>query len=151
MRDFRRIILAAAAASLLVVLSIYLYLFRQIRRDTNPRFGDITYDFEWGKIHRVRVDFDRDGVVDFIGEYDPSLRDPSDHDPFARRWESSKCNGQFDLFVEYNSEGDIVVVRFDSDGDCQFDIEKFGQSGEALLHEAVKGSCATWYPSQGSG
>lgn len=150
MKKSTRILLAAAAAaaSLLVLLSIYFYLFRHIHRDINPHFGNITYDFEWGKVRRVRVDFNRDGVDDFIGEYDPPIRDPSDHDPFKRRWESSKCDGMFDLYIGYSPEGDIVLVRFDSDEDGQFDIEKSGKSGEALLHEAVRESCATWYPSQ---
>ncbi|MCP4667472.1 MAG: hypothetical protein GY849_14015, partial [Deltaproteobacteria bacterium] len=125
-----------------VILSLVTlaYLFRQIE-STDPRLGRITYKMKWGQVREVLVDFNGDDITDLRGIYPRSAGEVSAGDPFEQHWESSRCNGEFDIHVTYYPGGGLDHIEYDSNQDGEYDTLSKNSEGEALLSRIREGGC----------
>lgn len=112
------------------------FLFRDVRQETPS--GTRVYAFEWGSLQEVRVDFNGDGVLDFQGRYQGWSIDRSSHDPLATAVASSRCDGVFDVEIEFSASGRPVSIRFEEDA------EGTKVYGPAEGFEVMARRCEVW-------
>jgi hypothetical protein len=120
----------------LLVAGGYLYLFRSTKID----MGIWAYEYrrEWGSVQEKQIDLNRDGVYDYVGRYKGYSLDRSAHDPLVSAMASSRCDGVFDVKINYD-DGRPLSLEFDADGD-----------GVSELHEPLEGyqwmarKCKAW-------
>ena len=99
-----------------VLLTAALYLFRSRVLDI-PRLGVMTQNWEWGAAREVLLDVNRDGVVDFRGRFHGWSTTFYTHQPWAEAWESSQCDGRFDVHEVAGPSGEVTLLEYDSDHD----------------------------------
>lgn len=121
-----RILLLPLVAIALVVAS-FLYLFRTRVQD-NPDLGLITYRWKWGAAREVLADTNRDGAADFRGRFRGWSATFYTHQQWAEAWESSQCDGRFDVHLIASSTGDLAVLEYDGDRDGRFETVLQGQA-----------------------
>ncbi len=102
-------------------------------RIEDPRLGSITLEKRWGNVQAIEIDFNRDGSVDFRAEYPPSAGDVSHHDPFAEHWQSSRCDGFFDVHVRYTPAGEVDLIERDTDRDGHYEATEYDQALREFL------------------
>lgn len=139
MKKFNWIITGALALSFLTI-SVYFFLFKETDIVSDD-LGNITYMRKWGWIQEVNIDINQDGLIDVRGVYPMSIKTVSHHDSFRDHWESSECNGEFDIHVLYDSDGKVAKVEYDSDGNGRFDEVKVGLDGREMLSRIREGGC----------
>ncbi|MCP4545325.1 MAG: hypothetical protein GY835_02525 [bacterium] len=135
----RRIALGAAIGAILL-LAAFAYLFRQIE-SVDPHLGRITYRMKWGQVREVLIDFDGDEITDLRGVYPRSGGEVSAGDPFEEHWESSRCNGDFDIHATYYPGGELGSIEYDSNQDGEYDIILGASEGMALLNMVREDGC----------
>ncbi|MCP4603648.1 MAG: hypothetical protein GY847_24550 [Proteobacteria bacterium] len=140
MRIFRRIHIVIAIGLALVGAS-YLYLFRQKSVD-NSALGTITYKFKWGMAREILVDTNRDGINDARGIIAGSFGEFWTHDPPLEHWESSQCDGYFDIHVVYEPPGNFRLLERDRDRDGKYEIILYGAQAQAFLRSLSRPGCA---------
>jgi hypothetical protein len=89
----------------------------------------------------LSIDWNHDGVIDFLGIYGPGIDSIAHHDYLISHEESSVCDGIFDIEVDYDTSGKINQVSLDLDRDNLADEVAQGNEARSLLDEARKGSC----------
>ena len=112
----------------------YFYLFRTATQD-NPAIGRVTYQWKWGMAREIRVDSTGDGLTDFRGLFPGRSMTFHTHQSWAEAWESSKCDGNFDIHLTADSGGNLSAVEFDSDRDGVFETIVRDQEAEQFLKE----------------
>ncbi|MCP4545861.1 MAG: hypothetical protein GY835_05265 [bacterium] len=105
----------------IAVAAIFFYLFR-VRIVDIPEVGMATLGYRWGIAHELSIDANRDGRIDAryliagrFGQYSP-------HDPAIESWESSKCDGTFDIHIVHAESGKPERVERDVDRDGKYEI-----------------------------
>lgn len=109
-----RVFVAAAGLAGLLGVGGYLYLFRSTAAEIG--LGVYELRWEWGSLQEVRADLNRDGADDLIGRYEGWAYDRAAEEPFATAIASSRCDGNFDVTINYEG-GVYSSLEFDSDGD----------------------------------
>lgn len=119
---------------LLIVLlgALSLYLFRHAAID-NPALGMLTVKYHWGRPAVVQIDTDRDGTADgrYILLSETTRFSP--HSRYKEGWESSRCDGVFDLHLRFDPSGELETLEFDSDSDGGFDVFRRGAAARRFL------------------
>ena len=134
MTSTRIALLLGLLAALLAVT--WVVLFRHTTYD-NPALGIVTTEYRWGKARFVLLDANRDGRTDSRALY--SRADySSPHDVPSDLWESTQCNGRFDLHGVFSSTGVLLVVELDGDGDGEYDVRVAGERAQVAWEEARK-------------
>lgn len=122
--------LALAFAS---ALGVWAFLFRSSTYD-NTALGLMTTKYRWGKPAFVLLDSNRDGKADakVVFEYG-APRSP--HDPAEEMWESTRCDGYYDLHALYEPAGNLSRVEFDDDRDGSYERILTADEGRAYWLE----------------
>lgn len=119
-------LLVAATAA----VAAWAFLFRRSTHD-NPALGLISVEYRWGRPRSILVDANRDGKPDARGRLRPVGRAPSPHDLPAELWESTQCDGVFDLHAIFDPSGRLSLLEIDGDRDGRY--ERRLESAEALV------------------
>lgn len=130
----KRRILGAGAVGLLLAVAVSLaFLFRASTVD-NPAIGVLTYQWRWGRVYRISADVNRDGRKDFtatvhslFGSYSPHTAVP------VEAWESSQCDGQFDVHIAFDETGQSSEVEWDSLHTGSYDRSYEGEQATEFL------------------
>lgn len=91
----------SSIAAGLTLIACLLYLFREEDKE-NPAIGRITYHYKWGRVSEILVDVDRDSRIDSRYIVLGGFGGPSPNDPPVEGWESTKCDGTFDLHLVFD-------------------------------------------------
>ncbi|HEV7766420.1 MAG TPA: hypothetical protein VGQ76_15555 [Thermoanaerobaculia bacterium] len=133
--------LRRALILLLVVAGAGVYAFRWQEYD-DDYWGRVRLVWRWGRAAEIRMDRNRDGIVDLRLRYDR----PSTvfyHNPPDEYWEDRDFNGRDDMHVRY--AGMIVdVVRLDEDEDGVF--ERVLRGGAAIAYRAANAPFSPIHP-----
>lgn len=108
-----------------------LYLFR-VRSWDNPMLGEMTVRYQWGQARVLSVDTNRDDLIDARYLLAPETGVVNPLGSWVEGWESSSCDGSFDLHIYENSDS-MLVIETDFDGDGEFRIEGRGQEAGEFL------------------
>lgn len=132
----------------LAVLVAARYLFRS-ETDQNPELGTITIKYRWGCAEEIRVDANRDGRIDAVYLLDAPFGEYSREHPPVESYESSRCDGVFDIHVTYVPERRVHV---DSDRDGLWDTTLRGKRAASFLQAGRVDwdACGLSKPAEGS-
>lgn len=140
-------------ASLLVTSAVLAFLFR-VSTDDNPALGRVTYHWSWGRVSRITADADRDGRDDFIARVRSPFGGYSPHTSLpVEAWQSSQCDGRFDVHMLFDDSGYLSVVEWDSRHSGSYDHRYQGAQAAELLRSLKRGeSCRStpWPPPESS-
>lgn len=127
-RSLARVLLAILGVA---VVFLFLYLFR-VESSNNPSLGNIKVTYRWGRPRVLSIDTNRDGQVDGRYVLAPRTVVVTPHSQWVEAWESSTCDGSFDLHFYKNAES-VLVLETDFDGDGEFRAEGQGEEVEEYL------------------
>ena len=122
-----------------VLVPSYLYLFREAAVVT-PRRIRMTYHWRWGALREVEIDLNLDGLTDFRGVYPGWSPDRSVDDAYETGFASSKCDGTFDVRLEYGNGWDVRRILVDVDRDGEWETALDLTAGVEFL----VGGCEHW-------
>ena len=107
-------------AGLIAVSATFFYLFR-VRVVDIPEIGSATLRYRWGIARDLLLDLNRDGRIDAryivagrFGQFSP-------HDPAIESWESSRCDGTFDIHIVHAEGGRIERIERDVDRNGKYE------------------------------
>jgi hypothetical protein len=125
-----RIRIAALVGVVLLVAAIgaTIYLFRGVSEET-PDYGTIYYRYRWGRPHEVRVDINRDGIIEYRAIVPGVIG--SDVVPLET-WQDPDSRGSFRYHVLFKG-GEPSVVEEDSDGDGTFETRMTGDEARTFV------------------
>lgn len=127
-----RLVLITALVAVLVVAA-GLFLFRSSTYN-NPALGLMTTKYRWGKPAFLLVDVNRDGTPDAKAvAWHGAPRSP--HDAPKELWESTRCDGYYDLHALFDRSGNLSIVEFDTDRDGAYEKTLSADEGRAYWSE----------------
>lgn len=135
-----RIVLASLSTALVAAAVLLAsYLFRR-EVDDNPTLGLITTKYLWGKPVLVTADTNRDGTLDYRMRFPPLSRSLSPHDVPLEDWQSTQCDGTYDVHRVYHPDGSVVLMEVDTNRDGAYDKRLTGEEAVAFGEE-LSGIC----------
>lgn len=96
------------------------YLNRSVS-SVHEALGGLTAVYRWGRIAEVVWDRNRDGRPDGREVFLPPVSEITPHTVPRFAWLDQDLDGRMEVAVESRPSGEVVAVRFDSDGDGTFD------------------------------
>jgi len=140
----RRLIVPASVLLIVLLGALSFYLFRRVAID-NPALGMLTVQYYWGRPAVVQIDTDRDGTVDGRYSLSSETKRFSPHSRYKEGWESSLCNGVFDLHLRFDPSGELETLEFDSDSDGGYDVILRGPEARRSLRTLQRPeTCRPW-------
>lgn len=134
MSNVRRLALILFLAAVLVAVA-WAFLFRRSTHD-NPVLGVITIEYRWGRPSFTLVDANRDGIPDARERLRPS-GEPSPHETPAELWESTRCDGVYDLHAVFDPSGSLTLIEFDADRDGRYDTRFEAEAASSFWREII--------------
>ncbi|MCP4667473.1 MAG: hypothetical protein GY849_14020 [Deltaproteobacteria bacterium] len=126
---------------LIAVGATFFYLFR-VRVVDIPAVGRATLGYRWGKAHELSIDVNRDGRIDAryliagrFGQYSP-------HDPAIESWESSRCDGTFDIHIVHAESGKLERIERDLDRNGKYEIMLYDEDAVEFRRLHPKPHCS---------
>jgi hypothetical protein len=140
----RRLIVLAGLLLVILCGALSFYLFRRVAID-NPALGKLTIQYYWGRPASVEIDTDRDKTVDGRYILSSETKRFSPHSRYEEGWESSRCNGVFDLHLRFDPSGELATLEYDSDSNGDHDVTVRGLEARQFLRTLQRPeTCKPW-------
>lgn len=118
----RRVVMAMAV--IVVVAALAFYLFRTV---TTPfgTSGRAYYHFRWGSLRIAEFDFNDDGLIEIRGKWAGWASDRFADETFVGAEASSRCDGDFDVHIEYAAGRIYLDANGDGVSECHSQVDGF--------------------------
>ncbi|HEX2834371.1 MAG TPA: hypothetical protein VHW00_15280 [Thermoanaerobaculia bacterium] len=113
---------------MLAACAAFAWMFRW-QSESDPRRGEITYQWKWGRAREIRFDRNLDGRIDLIIGFRAEDTDFFEDVPPSELHVDQNYDGTFEIVVL--RPGGVTSVSIDDDGDGREDRKLVGDAATA--------------------